>query len=179
MRLFQRRGPRALPASVAILFFVVLSLGLLAESALACTAPRSGTDEPQAAPAPTPCADQPFAEVDTEGLPRLNLEVAKTDQERERGLMFRESMPENQGMLFVFQPQSRAGFWMRNTLIPLSLAWLDAGGVIVDIQDMQPLTETVHMPAAPYSYAIEANRGWFQASGVVPGQHVRLCLGNG
>ncbi len=68
---------------------------------------------------------------------------------------------------------------MRNTLIPLSIAWLDANGTIVDIQDMQPQSDDVHVPSAPYVYALEANQGWFAASGVSPGQRVVLCPGGG
>jgi uncharacterized membrane protein (UPF0127 family) len=90
--------------------------------------------------------------------------------------MFRESLPWDSGMVFVFEQPSIAGFWMRNTLIPLSIAWLDQDGTIVDIQDMQPLSDDVHTPAAPYVYAIETNQGWFESNGVGVGQRVVLCL---
>lgn len=90
--------------------------------------------------------------------------------------MFRESMPWDTGMLFVFEQPSASGFWMRNTLLPLSIAWLDQYGTIVDIQDMQPLSDEVHAPPAPYVYAIETNQGWFEANGVGVGQRVVLCI---
>jgi uncharacterized membrane protein (UPF0127 family) len=67
---------------------------------------------------------------------------------------------------------------MRNTLIPLSIAWIDRDGSIVDIQDMQPLSDEVHTPAAPYWYALEVNQGWFFANGVGVGQQVLFCLGD-
>lgn len=133
-------------------------------------------------PAPAACdpsVEVPYAEVDIETRPRLQLEVAATPQERMRGLMFREWLPWEQGMLFVFEQQGQGGFWMRNTLLPLSIAWLDLDGSIVDIQDMQPQTDDVHVPAAPYWYALETNQGWYEANGVGVGQRVLLCTGKG
>ena len=135
-----------------------------------------GGQETAPSVAPAACGQQPHAEVDIETRPSLWLEVAATPEDRTRGLMFRESLPWDTGMLFVFEQPSVAGFWMRNTLIPLSIAWLDRDGTIVDIQDMQPLTDEVHAPAAPYVYAIETNQGWFEANGVGVGQRVLLCL---
>jgi uncharacterized membrane protein (UPF0127 family) len=123
-----------------------------------------------------PCGQQSYAEVDIETRPWLWLEVAATPEDRARGLMFRESMPWDTGMLFVFEQPSASGFWMRNTLLPLSIAWLDQYGTIVDIQDMQPLSDEVHAPPAPYVYAIETNQGWFEANGVGVGQRVVLCI---
>ncbi len=176
MRLLPQRG-RLGPVRLAIsTLSTMLALGLLAGSALACE-PREGADDGQAQP--TACADQAFAEFQTDSLPHLTLEVARTEPERERGLMFRDSMPDDRGMVFIFEQPSQVGFWMRNTLIPLSIAWLDANGTIVDIQDMQPLTDTPHVPSGPYVYAIEVNQGWFRANGVAPGQQARLCLGDG
>lgn len=161
-----------------VIAVVLAGLGwlLLSGAALAC-APRPATPaNPDAVPAAT-CEDRPFAEVEIETRPRLGLELARTPDERALGLMFRESLPWDTGMLFEFQQPSRAGFWMRNTSIPLSIAWLDRDGTIVDIQDMQPLSDEVHTPSAPYWYAIEANQGWFEANGVGVGQRVCLCLG--
>jgi uncharacterized protein len=133
---------------------------------------------------PTP-ADQsgcaagaPYAEMEVEGQPRLSLELARTPQEHQTGLMFRESLDPDSGMLFVYDHPATEGYWMHNTLVPLSIAWLDKDGTIVDIQDMQPQTDDTHDPAAPYWYALEVNQGWFQAHGVGVGQAVRLCLGS-
>jgi uncharacterized membrane protein (UPF0127 family) len=124
----------------------------------------------------SPCTDQAYADFNVDGAPRLWQEVAATEEQRQVGLMFRESMPQDSGMLFSFQQQSRGGFWMHNTLLPFSIAWLDQDSTIVDIQDMEPLTDTVHTPVAPYWYAIEANQGWYAANSVMPGAHVTLCV---
>jgi uncharacterized membrane protein (UPF0127 family) len=119
----------------------------------------------------------PYANVLIDGQPRLALELAQTPQARELGLMFRPSLDPDSAMLFVYDRPATEGYWMHNTLIPLSIAWLDRGGAIVDIQDMQALTDDTHTPAAPYWYALETNLGWFQAHGVGVGQMVQLCLG--
>ena len=73
--------------------------------------------------------------------------------------------------------EATEGYWMHNTYVPLSIAWIDQSGAIVDIQDMQPLTDDVHWPVAAYWYALEANQGWFMNNGVGVGQYVNLCLG--
>ena len=123
-------------------------------------------------------ADSPYAEVQIDTLPRVWLEIARTPQEHQLGLMFRTSLPTDNGMLFVYDHAATEGYWMRNTLIPLSIAWIDQDGSIVDIQDMQPQTDDVHTPAAPYWYALEVNQGWFADHGVGVGQRVLFCLGN-
>lgn len=125
------------------------------------------------------CGDaaQPFAEVQIDTLPRINLELARTPEEHQVGLMFRESMPWDSGMLFVYDRQATEGYWMHNTLLPLSIAWIGREGTIVDIQDMQPLTDDVHWPAEPYWYALETNQGWFFENGVGVGQQIVFCLG--
>jgi uncharacterized membrane protein (UPF0127 family) len=122
------------------------------------------------------CAEAPYVEVDIETRPRVWLEVASTPEEHQVGLMFRESMPTDNGMLFVYDRPAREGYWMRNTLIPLSIAWIEADGTIVDIQDMQPQTDDVHAPPAQYWYALEVNQGWFYNNGVGVGQRVLFCL---
>lgn len=124
-----------------------------------------------------PLAAEPYAEVDIETRPRVSVEVARTPAERSQGLMFRQALEWERGMVFVFESRGQSGFWMRNTYVPLSIAWIEADGTIVDIQDMQPLDETVHTPVAPYVYALEVNQGWFFANGVGVGQRVTLCLG--
>ncbi len=118
----------------------------------------------------------PYAEVQIETLPRLDLEVARTPEEHQVGLMFREWMAPDSGMVFVYDHQASEGYWMHNTLIPLSIAWIGQDGTIVDIQDMQPQTDDVHWPAAPYWYALETNQGWFVNHGVGVGQQVLFCI---
>ncbi len=100
---------------------------------------------------------------------KLTAEVAANDGTRATGLMHRRMMPENRGMLFVFphaQPQS---FWMMNTYLPLSIAFVDEQGVIVNIVDMKPLTTDPHPSAKPAKYALEMNQGWFAKRGIKAG----------
>ena len=103
---------------------------------------------------------------------KLTAEVAATDAQRMQGLMHRRMLPENRGMLFVFplaQPQS---FWMMNTYIPLSIAFIDESGAIVNIADMKPLTTDSHASAKPAKYALEMNQGWFARRGIKAGAKV-------
>jgi uncharacterized membrane protein (UPF0127 family) len=92
----------------------------------------------------------------------LAVELARTVEERSRGLMFREELGEDRGMLFVFAEDSEGSFWMKDTSIPLSIAFIEGDGTILDVQDMEPLTEERHKPPGPYRYALEVNQGWFQ-----------------
>lgn len=128
----------------------------------------------------------PYAEVQIDTLPRIDLELARTPTEHERGLMFREYLPPDSGMLFVYTAEAREGYWMYNTLIPLSIAWIDRTGTIVDIQDMARLNNPsdqseaarfVYNPVASYWYALEVNDGWFLQHGVGVGQQIVFCLG--
>lgn len=102
------------------------------------------------------------------------VEIADTDAERQMGLMGRAALAEGTGMLFVFDAEQPRSFWMKDTLIPLSIAYIDAQGRIVDIQDMQPLDETPHPSAAPAQYALEVNQGFFAARGIQVGDLVEL-----
>ena len=103
------------------------------------------------------------------GDARIHVEVARTDPERTRGLMYRDRLDKDWGMLFVYDREESLRFWMKNTKIPLSIAFLDAGLVVRDIQEMTPLDETVHVSAVPVRYALEAEQGWFARRGVTPG----------
>jgi uncharacterized membrane protein (UPF0127 family) len=103
---------------------------------------------------------------------KLTAEVAANDNARTTGLMHRRMMPENRGMLFVFaytQPQS---FWMMNTYLPLSIAFIDEQGVIINIDDMKPLTTDPHPSTKPAKYALEMNQGWFAKRGIKAGAHI-------
>ena len=124
---------------------------------------------------PTPLVTV-LAEVVTAGGERflLNVELADTGPRRTRGLMFREALDADAGMLFLFTQTTQGGFWMKDTLIPLSIAFVDDAGAIVDILDMEPLTTTIHTPSAPYRWALEVNQGWFTENGVTIGDAVRL-----
>lgn len=105
----------------------------------------------------------------------LLVETADSPEERSVGLMHRESMPEDQGMLFIFEQEGEHTFYMRNTLIPLSIAFIEGEGAIMEIEDMEPLDETLHSPDEDYLYAIEANQGWFARNGIAAGSEVRIA----
>lgn len=105
----------------------------------------------------------------------LSVEVADTDPERKRGLMFRKDLRWNRGMLFVFPVERNLNFWMKNTFLPLSIAYIDNRGVINEIYDMVPLDTSVTYPSRlPARYAVEANRGWFRKNGIFRGSRVIL-----
>ena len=108
----------------------------------------------------------------TAGFYRIEAEVAATQKNRMQGLMHRRSMPPNAGMVFVFTQEERHCMWMRNTFLPLSVAFLDAEGRILNIEDMEPQTEDNHCAAAPAHFALEMNRGWFADKGIKPGQRI-------
>ncbi|HYC45815.1 MAG TPA: DUF192 domain-containing protein [Burkholderiales bacterium] len=106
------------------------------------------------------------------GTYKLTAEVAATDAQRSTGLMHRRMLPENRGMLFVFPDVTLHGMWMMNTYLPLSVAFLDREGVIINIEDMTPHTQNTHSAARPAKYALEMNQGWFAKRGIKPGQRV-------
>ena len=103
------------------------------------------------------------------GFHRIEAEVAARDPERQTGLMHRQSLPAQRGMLFVFPQDNTYCMWMRNTLIPLSVAFLDGEGRIINIADMAPHSEENHCARRPARYALEMNRGWFAQRGIKPG----------
>jgi uncharacterized membrane protein (UPF0127 family) len=102
----------------------------------------------------------------------LKVEVAATDEQRTQGLMFRKNLGPNEGMLFIFDEPAYHAMWMKNTLIPLSVAFVDASGEILNILDMEPQTLDTHMAAGPATYAIETNKGWFAQKKVKAGEKV-------
>jgi len=101
------------------------------------------------------------------------VEIVATPATRTRGLMFRDALDEDQGMLFIFPDEQPRNFWMRNTRIPLSIAYADSGGRIVHIADMEPLSERSTPSGAPARYALEMKRGWFLRHGVRAGDTIR------
>ncbi len=105
----------------------------------------------------------------TAGMHRIRAEVAADFTTRARGLMYRESLADNSGMIFLFDQAEKHCMWMKNTLIPLSVAFLDEGGAIINIAEMAPKTENSHCAARPARYALEMNKGWFAAHGIKPG----------
>lgn len=119
----------------------------------------------------------------SQGLPKIPLyikekeirvEVARTPGERAVGLMARKHLGKEEGMLFIFEEEEYHSFWMKDTLIPLSIAFIDGEGRIVKITDMKPLTLTSHPPPKPILYALEMNQGWFSRNGIRVGDIVRF-----
>ena len=108
----------------------------------------------------------------TIGKANVYVDIASTGAAREQGLMFVESLPEDEGMLFIYPDSDMRSFWMKNTLIPLSLAYIDTKGVIFQIIDMLPLDETGHPSDKPAQYVLEVNRGWFEKNGVKIGDSI-------
>ena len=104
------------------------------------------------------------------GMHQINAQVAQTPEQRQTGLMFRQAMPQPEGMLFVFEQPATQCFWMRNTLIPLQTAFLADDGAVVNIVDMKPLDETSRTCSdKPVRYVLEMNQGWFSKKGIKAG----------
>jgi uncharacterized protein len=103
------------------------------------------------------------------GMHLIRAEVVADIAARAQGLMHRKSLGQNAGMLFIFDEHAVHCMWMKNTLIPLSVAFIDDGGTIVNIADMEPHSEASHCAGQPVRYALEMNRGWFAARGIKPG----------
>lgn len=108
----------------------------------------------------------------TAGFHRIVAMVADDPSERSHGLMWRREMGANEGMLFVFEQPAQQCFWMRNTLIPLSIAFLRDDGSIVNVAEMKPQTTDSHCSAAPVRYALEMNAGWFSRKGLRAGDRL-------
>ena len=99
----------------------------------------------------------------------IHAEVADTVAARMQGLMYRNSLAPNSGMLFVYEQPAMECMWMKNTLVPLSVAFMDDKGMIINIARMQPQTEVSHCTERPASYALEMEQGWFARNGIRPG----------
>ena len=107
------------------------------------------------------------------GMHRIHAQVALSPREKEIGLMFRKEMPAGEGMLFVFDRPGVQCFWMKNTLLPLTAAFVDDDGTIVNLADMQPLSEDSHCSRKPVRYVLEMNQGWFKQKGITDGMKLR------
>jgi uncharacterized membrane protein (UPF0127 family) len=117
--------------------------------------------------------DQPQTQLPrvtlTAGMHRIDAQVAENFDERMTGLMFRKEMPQNEGMLFVFEQASVQCFWMKNTLLPLTAAFVADDGTIVNLADMKPQTTDSHCSTKPVRFVLEMNQGWFGKKGIKPG----------
>jgi uncharacterized membrane protein (UPF0127 family) len=123
--------------------------------------------------AAAPALAQPIPVVQLNaGMHLIRAEVAADYGTRMTGLMHRASMPSNAGMLFIFDEATTHCMWMKNTLIPLSVAFIDERGAITNVEDMEPQTEDSHCASHPARYALEMNRGWFAARGIKPGSRI-------
>jgi uncharacterized membrane protein (UPF0127 family) len=103
------------------------------------------------------------------GMHNIDAQVAATTEQRTTGLMHRKEMPQHEGMLFVFEAPSQQCFWMKNTLLPLSIAFIADDGTIVNIDEMKPQTLESHCSAKPVRYVLEMNQGWFSKRGIKAG----------
>lgn len=136
----------------------------IALAALACAAVAQAQEGPQ--------PKLPVSEL-TLGIHRIQAELALSPAQQATGMMFRRAMGANEAMLFVNQQSTRRCFWMRNTLIPLSIAFIADDGSIVNIAEMAPQSEQNHCSAKPVRYALEMNQGWFGKRGFKAGDKLR------
>jgi hypothetical protein len=131
------------------------------------------SDTTSAGPAVLPARD--LQVQGTGKTAHVTAELASTPKQRQTGLMFRQQIAEDAGMLFLFPPgEQRGGFWMSNTYIPLTIAYVGADGLVQELRDGTPLSEEVLSPARPYRYVLEVNRGWFERHGLGVGARVLL-----
>ncbi|MET3177154.1 UNVERIFIED_ORG: uncharacterized membrane protein (UPF0127 family) [Variovorax guangxiensis] len=115
-----------------------------------------------------PQTDLPRTQLSV-GLYKIDAQVAQTPLQREIGLMFRKEMPHAEGMIFVFEQPATQCFWMRNTILPLTAAFVADDGRIVNLADMQPMTESTHCSQEPVRYVLEMNQGWFAKKNIKKG----------
>ena len=113
------------------------------------------------------------------GMHQIDAQVALSPEQRQIGLMFRKEMPQHEGMLFVFDEPTKQCFWMKNTLLPLTAAFVTDNGTIVNLEDMKPHTENPHCSAKPVRYVLEMNKGWFAKKGIKAGSKLSGTLFQG
>jgi uncharacterized membrane protein (UPF0127 family) len=104
----------------------------------------------------------------------ITVEIARTEQERTQGLMHRKKLPDGEGMIFIFERDEQLSFWMKNTVIPLSIAFIASDGRITEIKDMQPLDLSAVKSSRSVRYALETPQGWFSRAGVKAGDVVEM-----
>jgi|SRR5699024_7931741 len=107
------------------------------------------------------------------GSHKITVEIAADDATRSYGLMYRQSLPDNHGMLFIFDRLEQPCFWMKNTPLPLSIAFIQPDGTIVNTADMAPKTTDTHCAAKPILYALEMEQGWFHQHGIKSGSKIQ------
>ena len=146
-----------------------------------CNRPERASSAPLGSAPKEPAQAQPMLSTIKLwlGAEEITAEQALTPGQVQAGLMFRKEMPEHQGMLFVFSEPHRASFWMRNTILPLTCAYIDPDGVILEIRDMKPLDESP-LPAASENvqFVLEMNQGWFSRHKISKGAVIRTERGS-
>ena len=105
---------------------------------------------------------------------RISVEVAENEMSRNMGMMFRRDLEADRGMLFIFEDSAPRRFWMKNTFVPLSIAYISEEGKIINISDMSPLSESGVWSSGPAKYALEMNKGWFSRNKIYPGAFVKI-----
>lgn len=146
----------------------------------ACGERQSTSSKPPVTPQTSPTEAQPTLPIIRLwlGAEEVQAEQALTANQIQTGLMFRKEMPENNGMLFVFGEPIRASFWMRNTTLPLTCAYIDSKGVVLEIHDMKPLDETpIEAASDKVQFVLEMNRGWFARHNISTGMVARTEKG--
>ena len=143
----------------------ILAIGMLVAASVTTLAPHARA---QAAASSAAQPTLPRTQL-TAGMHVIRAEVASNPETRARGLMFRERLGPNEGMLFVFERAEQHCFWMRNTPLPLSIAFIDEAGTIINIENMQPRSDESHCPTRPARYALEMEQGWFSKRGIGAG----------
>lgn len=152
---------------------------LLAASLLACAtlATLLPAHTAQAQYSPAPAVSQPQTTLPRTrlqlGRKTISVQVASTPEQRQIGLMHRKTMPANDGMLFVFEREGMQCFWMKNTLLPLTAAFIASDGTIINLADMQPHSEASHCSERPARYVLEMHQGWFARQRIAPGMKLR------
>lgn len=171
---------RRMRAAMAAVCMVALATTACAQNTAADAVPGS------AKPAPQVAQTAPMEHMAQMNLPRTQLragkarmevQIASTAHQLQTGLMHRRKMPADEGMLFVFPQADVQCFWMKNTLLPLTAAFVAADGTIVNLADMQPLSEQNHCSVQPVPYVLEMHQGWFKRKGIRPGMKLHDVQG--
>ena len=143
------------------LALIILNAGLTATVAVACASHKLET------------AVLSIARADSTPV-EITVEVARTEDEKAQGLMYRKKLPDGEGMIFIYDRDQQMSFWMKNTLIPLSIAFIAADGRIIEIKDMRPLDLSSVKSSRSVRYALETPQGWFERAGVKPGDVINI-----
>ena len=143
------------------LSFIILNAGLAATVAAACASHKLET------------AVLAITRADSTPV-EITVEIARTEEEKAQGLMYRKKLPDGEGMIFIYDRDQQMSFWMKNTVIPLSIAFIASDGRIIEIKDMRPLDLSAVQSSRSVRYALETPQGWFDRAGVKPGDVINI-----